>query len=218
MLRGYLQTQVTARLRKVWAGALAQGLVFGVAHAYQGGRRILLIAVYGRLFGALAVYLVLRWYRQRTGFAAGGAGGGRIVASDTGVEPAALLRDPALGLRGRPDYLFQSEVAGRALFVPLEIKPGRRSRRMYESDAVQLAAYLIALRGTVKDAAAPFGYLQYAKRTFKVGLTRELENRVRAIVRAIRDGRGAAIMHRSHAIVQRCVGCSVREHCDEALR
>jgi membrane protease YdiL (CAAX protease family) len=56
MFRGYLQTQFTALLRNVWAGALAQGLVFGVAHAYQGGRRILLIAVYGLLFGALAIW------------------------------------------------------------------------------------------------------------------------------------------------------------------
>src|SRR5438876_7190269 len=87
------------------------------------------------VLGALAVYLMLRWYRQRTGFETARAGGGRIVASDTGVEPAALLRDPGLGLRGRPDYLFQFEVAGRALFVPMELKPGRRSRRVYESDA-----------------------------------------------------------------------------------
>jgi CRISPR-associated exonuclease Cas4 len=170
------------------------------------------------VLGALAVYLMLRWYRQRTGFAAGGAGGGRIVASDTGVEPAVLLRDPALGLCGRPDYLLQREGAGGVLFVPMELKPGRRSHRPYESDALQLAAYLIALRATVKDAAGSFGYLRYANRTFKVGLTREMENRVRAIVRAIRDGRLASTVRRSHAVVQRCVNCSVRDHCDEALR
>ncbi len=168
--------------------------------------------------GALAVYLMLRWYRQRTGFSAAGARGGRIIASDTGVEPPALLRDPGLGLCGRPDYLLQREVAGRVLFVPVELKPSHRSRQVYESDALQLAAYLIALRATTKDAAASFGYLRYATRTFKVGLTTELENRVRAIVHAIRDGRGAATVHRSHAIVQRCAGCAVREHCDEALR
>ena len=55
----------------------------------------------GALLGALAVYVALRWYRERTGFAAGGTG--RVVASDTGVEASILLRDPQLGLRGRPD-------------------------------------------------------------------------------------------------------------------
>ncbi len=170
------------------------------------------------VLGALAVYLMLRWYRQRTGFASGGAGRGHIVASDTGVEPPALLRDPGLGLCGRPDYLVHREVAGRVLFVPVELKPSHRSRRVYESDALQLAAYLMALRATAKDAAGSFGYLRYANRTFEVSLTRELENRVRAIVEAIRTGRDAPTVHRSHTIPQRCAGCSVREHCDEALR
>lgn len=167
------------------------------------------------LLGALAVYLALRWHRERTGFAAGGTG--RVVASDTGVEPSILLRDPQLGLRGRPDYLLEFEVAGHPLYVPLELKPGRRSRRVYESDALQVATYLIALRATAKDAAATFGYLRYATGTFKVGLTSELERRVSAIVQAIRAGRSAATVNRSHSIVQRCVSCSVREHCNQAL-
>ena len=171
----------------------------------------------GALLGALAVYLALRWYRERTGFVAGGSGTGRVIASDTGVEASILLRDPELGLRGRPDYLLAFEVAGQPLYVPLELKPGRRSRRVYESDALQVAAYLIALRATTKDAAATFGYLRYGTGTFKVGLTRELEERVRAIVDAIRVGRSAATVSRSHSIVQRCVSCSVRAHCDESL-
>jgi hypothetical protein len=141
----------------------------------------------GALLGALAVYVALRWYRERTGFAAGGTG--RVIGSDTGVEASILLRDPQLGLRGRPDYLLEFEVAGHPLlYVPLELKPGRRSRRVYESDALQVAAYLIALRATAKEAAATFGYLRYATGTFRVGLTRELEERVRAIVDAIRAG------------------------------
>ena len=37
------------------------------------------------------------------------------------------------------------------------------------------------------------------------------------IVDAIRAGRSAATVNRSHSIVQRCVNCSVREHCNEAL-
>ncbi len=172
----------------------------------------------GALLGALAVYFALRWYRERTGFVAGGSGTGRIVASDTGVEASILLRDPHLGLRGRPDYLLEFEFAGHPLFVPLELKLGRRARRVYESDALQVAAYLIALRSTAKDAAATFGYLRYATGTFKVRLTRELEERVHAIVDAIRADRTAAIVNRSHSIAQRCVNCSVREHCNEALR
>src|SRR5213080_4382412 len=45
------------------------------------------------VLGALAVYVALRWYRERTGFATGGTG--RVIASDTGVEASILLRDPS---------------------------------------------------------------------------------------------------------------------------
>lgn len=56
MFRGYLQKQVRALTRSSAVAVVAQGLVFGVAHAYQGGRRILLIGVYGALFGILALW------------------------------------------------------------------------------------------------------------------------------------------------------------------
>ncbi len=55
MFRGYLQKQFAALLRNIWLAALAQAVIFGIAHAYQGGRRIVLIAVYGFLFGVLAI-------------------------------------------------------------------------------------------------------------------------------------------------------------------
>ena len=74
-----------------------------------------------------------------------------------------------------------------------------------------------ALRATAKGTAATFGYLRYATGTFKVRLTSELEQRVHAIVQGIRDGGSATTVHRSHSIVQRCVSCSVHEHCNEAL-
>jgi CRISPR-associated protein Cas4 len=161
--------------------------------------------------------LVLWWYRRRTGFGPSLGRGTEVVASDTGAAPSVLLRDPALGLRGRPDYvLAEGEGEGRRL-VPLEVKPGRRSRRLYESDRVQLAAYLIALRATHGAQASSAGYVRYARDTFRVELTGELEQRVARIVAAIRAGRSAAVVHRSHDSAARCAACPMRRHCDEAL-
>jgi hypothetical protein len=40
----------------VWLGVLASALVFGGAHAYQGARNMALLAVFGVLFGMLAIY------------------------------------------------------------------------------------------------------------------------------------------------------------------
>lgn len=55
MFRGYLQAQVRAWTGNGFAAAVAQAIVFGIAHAYQGGRRIVLIGIYGLLFGILVL-------------------------------------------------------------------------------------------------------------------------------------------------------------------
>ncbi|MBZ5510084.1 MAG: CPBP family intramembrane metalloprotease [Acidobacteriia bacterium] len=56
MFRGYLQKQFLAATRSTAAAIVLQAVIFGIAHAYQGGRRIILIAVYGALFGMLAAW------------------------------------------------------------------------------------------------------------------------------------------------------------------
>jgi uncharacterized protein len=56
MFRGYLQKQFRAMTRSSAAAIVLQGIVFGIAHAYQGGRRIILIGMYGALFGILAAW------------------------------------------------------------------------------------------------------------------------------------------------------------------
>jgi len=54
VFRGYLQKQFFALTASTTAAIAGQALVFGVAHAYQGVKGILTIAVYGALFGILA--------------------------------------------------------------------------------------------------------------------------------------------------------------------
>ena len=54
--RGYFQIQFGAFTRSPAAGLVLQALLFGVAHAYQGPRSVILIALYGALFGAVALW------------------------------------------------------------------------------------------------------------------------------------------------------------------
>ena len=155
--------------------------------------------------------------QRRTGFSAADNPGSGIAASDTGAAPAILLRDPSLGLRGKPDYLLRSRIDGHERLVPVEVKPTRRSRRLYDSDRVQLGAYLLALRSTAGEEAAAFGVVRYATESFHVELTAALEADVRSIVLAIRAGRALSRVHRSHDSVARCRSCAVRHACDESL-
>ena len=54
IFRGYLQRQFAALARSAAAGLVIQGIVFGIAHGYQGPKYMFIIAVYGCLFGLLA--------------------------------------------------------------------------------------------------------------------------------------------------------------------
>jgi hypothetical protein len=52
--RGYLQKQLSGLLKSTTAGLLLQGIIFGVAHIYQGPKHVLTIAVLGCMLGWLA--------------------------------------------------------------------------------------------------------------------------------------------------------------------
>jgi hypothetical protein len=56
IFRGYLQRQFTAWTRNATAGILLQGILFGAAHNYQGSTMMTVIAVYGCMFGLLALW------------------------------------------------------------------------------------------------------------------------------------------------------------------
>jgi membrane protease YdiL (CAAX protease family) len=54
--RGYLQRQFHALTGNIAWAILLQGLVFGIAHGYQGWRNVVVISVLGVLYGVLAAW------------------------------------------------------------------------------------------------------------------------------------------------------------------
>jgi uncharacterized protein len=54
IFRGYFQRQFTAWTSSVPMGIVLQAIVFGSAHIYQGWRGVVVISVYGAMFGILA--------------------------------------------------------------------------------------------------------------------------------------------------------------------
>jgi CAAX protease family protein len=54
IFRGYLQRQIAAISGKFYLGLIASAVIFGAGHGYEGARRMLLIAVFGLMFGLLA--------------------------------------------------------------------------------------------------------------------------------------------------------------------
>jgi predicted RecB family nuclease len=178
---------------------------------------VLSVASLAAALGLLGLAVVCR-YARATGFApAGGAPAVAVIASDTGAATAMIVREPVLGLSGRPDHVIEEGAPNDRLLAPVEVKPSRRSSQLYESDELQLGAYLVALRGTAGLRASGAGYVRYAAATFRVELTPGLERRVRAVVAAVRHGRRVTVVHRSHTVRARCAACPVRDHCEERL-
>jgi len=54
IFRGYLQRQFTALTRAATGGIVLQSIAFGASHGYQGWKSMLLITVFGVMFGLLA--------------------------------------------------------------------------------------------------------------------------------------------------------------------
>jgi uncharacterized protein len=52
--RGYLQRQFTALTQAAVGGIVLQSIAFGASHGYQGWKSMLIITVYGAMFGLLA--------------------------------------------------------------------------------------------------------------------------------------------------------------------
>ena len=77
IFRGYLQSQNIALLHRVPIAVVVTAVIFGAAHGYQGVRGILLISVFGILFGSITLLrknlfpgmLAHSWHDFATGMA-----------------------------------------------------------------------------------------------------------------------------------------------------
>lgn len=54
IFRGYLQKQSLAIFGNELAGIISQAILFGASHGYQGTKRMVLLGIFGCLFGVLA--------------------------------------------------------------------------------------------------------------------------------------------------------------------
>jgi membrane protease YdiL (CAAX protease family) len=54
--RGYFQRQFGALTGSKWAAVCLQAVLFGMGHGYQGVQAMVKIALFGALFGTLAIW------------------------------------------------------------------------------------------------------------------------------------------------------------------
>ena len=56
LFRGYLQRQIGAMAGNAWVGVIVSALIFGAGHGYEGIKNMVRIAVFGAMFGILALW------------------------------------------------------------------------------------------------------------------------------------------------------------------
>ena len=162
----------------------------------------------------LLVAALALWLWARRGREAAGLPSGQVVYVDTGAwqRNEKPLFSNTYQLTGKPDYLVRE----RNRIIPVEVKSRAAPDAPYLSHVLQLAAYCLLVEDTL-GAAAPYGYVHYRDRTFKVEFTRALRDELLLLLKDMRRAGHARQVHRSHDNANRCAHCGFQEVCGESL-
>jgi CRISPR-associated exonuclease Cas4 len=163
------------------------------------------------LLMALGLAALIGGWRMRL---RSGLPGGEIIYSDTrGWQMVAKpLLSHRYGLVGKPDYLVKVREWRRTITVPVEVKSGKRPPTLLEAHVLQLAVYCLLVEEHFQRTP-PYGLLRYADATLKIPFTEQLRAQVLEVAEAIRRGRGASDISRSHQEPGRCQRCGYRPGC-----
>lgn len=172
---------------------------------------LLILLLIALLLSALLAYGAARRARHRAQLPSG-----KILYSDTGPEKrrARTLVSLRHGLKGRPDYLVETEDG----IVPVEIKSAAfpRSGRPHEAHIMQLACYCLLCEETT-GASVAYGLIRYRDGEARIEFTEELRSRLLSLLDEMRRAKRLAVIHRSHSQPPRCAACGFREVCAESL-
>ena len=81
---------------------------------------------------------------------------------------------------------------------------------------MQLAAYCLLVED-VLAAPAPYGFVHYRDKTFRVDFTPALRTELLRLLAEMRAASRARQVHRSHDTFQLCAHCGFQEVCGEQL-
>jgi CRISPR-associated exonuclease Cas4 len=162
----------------------------------------------------LLILALTLWLWARRGRAAAGLPCGQVVYVDTGTwqRNEKPLFSNTHQLTGKPDYLVRE----RSRVIPVEVKSRAAPDAPYVSHVMQLAAYCLLVEDVI-GSAAPYGYIHYRDRTYRVDFTKALRGELLQLLKEMRRAGHAKQVHRSHANARRCAHCGFQAVCGEML-
>ncbi len=157
-----------------------------------------------------AAFILLNARHQRR---LGGLPEGELVYADVDGEDCPVLVSKRYGIKGKPDALVRTASGG---IVPVERKKAPATRRPYDGDLMQAAAYCVLVE-EIYGQAPPFMRIQYADRWFDEPYTPQRKEWVLRTCERLRQARRQSDSSRSHRIAAKCRNCGQRPNCGQAL-
>ena len=120
-----------------------------------------------------------------------------------------LLFAPTYGLKGKPDYIFQSLLTGA--YIPFEIKSGKcKEDEPHPGDLMQLVAYFLIIE-ELYGKKPPYGKLVYANKTFKVRYTKKLKKELIHTLSAMRQMLEGKCHQKAEPSYIKCKNCICKD-------
>ncbi|RLF48475.1 MAG: CRISPR-associated protein Cas4, partial [Thermoplasmata archaeon] len=171
------------------------------------------IALTWLIFSVIYMYMEIRGLRISTGIRKKRGVRGKIAYIDDLGEGVDLLRSERLKLSGRPDFIIIDD----GKYIPVEVKTGRVPQGPLFSHIIQIGAYCILVKEHY-GVRPPYGVIKYGNVEYQIDFDEELENLVVKKLQEMRDALRRGEVHRNHKRVGKCLHCSRRDVCPEALK
>jgi CRISPR/Cas system-associated exonuclease Cas4 (RecB family) len=131
-----------------------------------------------------------------------------MLSTEAGLRRGQLLRDDALALHGRPDYVFTRKVRLRKRVFTAEFKSRTAPRRPFRGHVLQTAAGIHLARVHYGGSAANSGYPVYLDSSVEIVLTPALVRELEGAVAAVHTLYASPVPPaRNHSRRARCATC-----------
>jgi CRISPR-associated protein Cas4 len=137
---------------------------------------------------------------------------GKIIYSDLN-KPDKPFFSKRYKIIGKPDYIIKKE----GHYIPVEVKTGNHLKAK-KSHILQLMAYCHLLEENY-NCYIPYGILVYnnTSKVFEISYDPKMRFELASVIKKMKKNLKSNIIKRNHSEKQKCIKCSMKNHCDQKL-
>jgi len=137
---------------------------------------------------------------------------GKVTYDDLNT-PASPFFSKSLRISGKPDYVVKQNNK----YIPVEVKTGRHFSPE-KNHIYQLASYCHLIEENYQELV-PYGILVYfdTSKQFTIPFNPQLRFELESIIKQMRKILTSGKIDRNHNNAQKCLNCSMKNHCDQKI-